>query len=152
MKSIRKMLLVAGISASWLSFSYAQQTSTGLSADGFQILMQAVVETPPMPAAASPRPGNFYTFQHGPSWPPMPANFMNLPFWDLGNRCYVVDDRSVDYAALQAQAAAEALLLAAPNSGFSTMASSRLNSSFAYGNPVYLTNLVVSANGSRRRV
>jgi hypothetical protein len=149
MKPIRNLLLVAGISASLLSFGRAQPTPTAPPADDFQTLMQAVEATPPQPATAAPRSGNFYSAQQGGSGPPLPSNFLNLPFWDLGNRAYLLADQNVDYAELQAEADAAAALAAGPSRGFSTMASSRLDSSAAYGNPVYLTNLVVSSSGSQ---
>ena len=94
-------------------------------------------------------PGNFYTFQYAGSRPPLPANFRNLPFWNLGNGVYLLDDRNVDYAALQAEADAAAALDAFESSQFSMLASSSLNSSYAYANAVYLTNLVVSSTGSQ---
>jgi hypothetical protein len=148
MKLIRSTLLVAGISASLLGFGHAQQTATSPVADDWQIILQAILSTPPVPATASPMRGTFYYVQHGASWPPIPVNLRDLPFWDLGNRRYLLDDRNVDYLAIRAEADAEAALAAALNGGSSMMASGLLNSTYAYGNPVYLTDLVVSSNGS----
>ncbi len=86
--------------------------------------------------------GGFVSMQH-PEWPPLPGNFYNLDVWPLGEGHFVLDDRQVDYAALEREArlAEAADLEAAPQL---RMMSSSLNS-YAYGNPVYLTNLVVTA-------
>ena len=113
MKSIRSTMLVAGISASLLSLSHAQPTTTARPEADFRIVLQALETVPPLPASASPRGGMYYSFQYGLSWPPMPANFLNLPFWDLGDRRFVVDDRSVNYSAMRAEADAEAALAGA---------------------------------------
>ena len=102
MKLIRSTLLVAATSLSLLNLGNAQPTATAPPADDLQILIQAVEATPPLPASIAPKAGNFYSAQHGLSWPPMPANAMNLPFWNLGNGFLLLDDLSVDYAALQA--------------------------------------------------
>ena len=67
---------------------------------------------------------------------------MGLDYWALGGGCYVYDDRQVSYTDLWAQEEAAAALLGGPGSGFSTMASSLLNSSLAYGNAPYFTNLM----------
>jgi hypothetical protein len=141
-------LLAGGISASLLGFSQAQPTNTAPSADDLQTLVQALEETTPIPASQLPAqaPG-FFSVQN-PSWPPLPIDVLGLNAWPLGNGFFAVDDRGVDYAALQAEAAAAALLSGASGSPFSTTASSLLNSGAAYGNPVYLTNLAVSASGS----
>lgn len=133
------MVLVAGTIALW------QQTAL---ADDLSAMIQAVESTTPFPASEAPQFGNFYSAQFGAARPPMPGDCMNLPFWPLGGGLYVYDDRDVDYAAMQAESEAEAALSARPSSRFSMAASSLLNSSYAYGNPVYLTNLVVSSGGS----
>src|ERR1035438_5600035 len=146
MEQTRCMVLVAGISALLLSFSHVQQTSAATS-DAYQAMLEAVESTTPQPATAAPKGGNFYSAQHGENWPPLPADWLNVPFWDLGGGFYLLSDHNFDYAALQAEAEAEALLEAAAIRS-SMMASSLLNSSYAYGNPVYLTNFVVSASCS----
>jgi hypothetical protein len=145
MEQTRSKLLVIGISALLLSLSHVQQTSAATS-DAYQAMLEAVESTTPLAATAAPTGGNFYSAQHGENWPPFPANWFNVPFWDLGGGFYLLQDQSVDYAALQAEA--EALSEAASISRASMMASSLLSSSYAYGNPVYLTNLVVSGSGS----
>ena len=53
--------------------------------------------------------GTFYTLQN--NWPPLPGDFFpNLPVYELDvtNGIFLIDDRSVDYVALQQQAEAEA--------------------------------------------
>ena len=87
----------------------------------------------------------FVSMQH-PEWPPLPCNFYGLDVWPLGEGHFVLDDRKVDYAALALEASLEEAvsLNYAPQM---RMMSSSLTS-YAYGNPVYLTNLVVtSASG-----
>jgi hypothetical protein len=54
MRSIRSTVLVAGISASLLSFSHAQQTTTTPPADEFQAVMQAIEATPYFQAVGDP--------------------------------------------------------------------------------------------------
>ena len=113
-------------------------------------MLQALEQVPPLPPQDSPAGGNFYTVQHGKDWPPLPGNVLNLPFWSLGDNFFVLDDRNVDYAELQAEAEAIAALeeAAAPMMRMSMMSS--LSSSYAYGNPVYLTNMaaVIAYDGS----
>ena len=65
-------------------------------------MLEAVESTTPQPATAAPAGWSYYSAQHG-EWPPMPWNWLGLPFWDLGGGVYVVDDRQYDYLA-QAQA------------------------------------------------
>ena len=135
--------------------SQARKTTTLLqsiqpvSANDLELMLQAVEQTTPLPATQAPESGTFYTVQHAGDWPPFPDNTMNLPFWSIGDGYYVLDDRNVDYAALQAEAEAAALLSepASLNSGSSMMMAMSLASSYSYDNTVYLTNLVVSAAG-----
>src|SRR5258706_15939104 len=97
----------------------AQQTATPtqstLTSDQ-QAALQAIEATTPLPATSTPDTGVFYTVQQGDNWPPLPGNTMNLPFWDLGNGVYLLDDKNIDYAALQAEAEA---------AGFHTRSNSR---------------------------
>src|SRR2546422_731479 len=140
MKSVRPFLFLGGIILASLSSSDAQQTDTAASADDVQAMLQAVESTPPLPASAAPDAGNFYSAQFGDSWPPFPANTLNLPFWSLGDGIYIMDDREVDYAELDAEAEAVALL-SPEGGGLFSMTTSSLNSSYAYTNPVFLTNI-----------
>ena len=71
-----------------------------------QALMTAIEATPPLPASEAPKFGEFYTTQHGESWPPLPGDILHLPFWDLGSGFYLLDDTNVDYAELAAEAEA----------------------------------------------
>ena len=80
MKSIRSALLAVGISTLVFSSSQAQETATIAPMDPWQAILQTVAATTPFPATASPVAGNFYTFQNAGSQPPLPGNFMNLPF------------------------------------------------------------------------
>lgn len=152
MNSTGRVLLGTGIIA---ALNFGLMPTGGLSAaaqttNDTQAGMAIIEATTPHPETDAPRFGNFYTFQHLEKQPPLPFDALNLPFWDLGGGIYLVDDRNVDYAALQAAADAEAESEAAlrPNSRFSMMASSLLNTSYAYGNPVYLTNMWASLGGS----
>ena len=120
------------------------------SADAWALLLQGLEGTPPLPPSETPLGGQFYTVQHGEAWPPLPGNTLDLPFWDLGAGYYVLDDRKLDYAELQAQAELAALLAGGfpGQPGGSQMMMSSLASGFAYANPVYLTNLVATSTGA----
>lgn len=48
----------------------------------------------------SPSVGLFYSAQFGEEWPPLPANIYEVPFWDLGNGVFLMDDRDVNYVEL----------------------------------------------------
>ena len=110
--------------------------------ENLQLVIDAVQTGTPIPADQTPFFGNFYSAQLGASWPPLPGNTMNLPCWPIDDSHFVYDDRNVDYATLQAEAEAAALLSAPLATPLSMMASSLLNSAIAYGNPIYFTNLV----------
>jgi alpha-tubulin suppressor-like RCC1 family protein len=79
-----------------------------------------------------------------PYWPPLPGNIFGTALWPLGNGNAILDDSEIDYEALQAAAAQTAS--ASPMVRMSMMASG-LASSYAYENPVYLTNLTASIAG-----
>ena len=150
-----KVILCLCLCATFMFPARAQvgaDTSSGVGADpadAWVLLLQALEGKPPLPPAATPPGGNFYTVQRGDTWPPLPGNPLELPFWDLGAGYYVLDDRKVDYAELQAQAELAALLADGfpLQSGGSQMMSS-LAGGYAYANPVYLTNLVASSTGA----
>ena len=114
------------------------------------MLLRGLEGITPSPPAATPGSGNFYTVQHGEAWPPLPGNTLDLPFWDLGAGFYVLDDHTLDYAALQAQAELAALRAGKfqQQPGSSQMMMSSLASSLAYANPVFLTNLVATSTGA----
>src|SRR6266404_250731 len=132
-KGVHYFAVLAGLIALLVTVVGRAQQST-LTSDQ-QAALQAIEATTPLPATSTPDTGVFYTVQQGDNWPPLPGNTMNLPFWDLGNGVYLLDDTNVDYAALQAEADAAAALSAGSSSGFSMMASSLMNSSYAYANP-----------------
>jgi hypothetical protein len=69
--------------------------------------LEAVEQSPTIPADSLPPryPATFFSAKN-PNWPPFPANLNSLPFWDLGDRTYLLEDFSVDY---QAEAAAAAI-------------------------------------------
>lgn len=112
-----------------------------------QTMLEALESQPPVPFASLPTNrrgqvfGGFWSLQN-PYWPPLPGNVWQLDSWPIGNGNYILDDRQLDYNALQA--AAEALTpTASPMMSMSMMASS-LSTAYAYGNPVYLTNMAAS--------
>lgn len=93
-------------------------------------------------------PGTYWMLQS--DTPPLPFNpFPELTFFPLDATTFLVDDRSVDYPGLWSMCAAERRLFAETDSSFSMMASSVLNSTYAYGNPALLTNLAVSMTGTQ---
>lgn len=105
--------------AASLYFVHAQSTASlsqsaqpvSEATDDLSVMLQALERTTPLPASAAPVGGNFYTVQHGENWPPLPGDILNLPFWPLGDGFYVLDDRNVNYAALQSTAAAQAMTM-----------------------------------------
>jgi hypothetical protein len=125
--------------SSWNDVSLAQQTQPSPPLDT-QAIIQAIISTPAQPASQAPRYGTFYSAQLGDKWPPIPSDTLNLPFWDLGEGFYLVDDTNFDYTALQQESQNQSSP-ATPMTGISMMASSLLNSSYAYANPVYLTTI-----------
>ena len=114
-----------------------------------QTLLVAVVSEPPVSFDTFkqlPRKQNIGTFwsMQNPNWPPMPGDMLGLPVWEISAGRFIMDDRNVDYAALQAAADEEAALTApAPMMRMSLMSSS-LATSYAYNNRPYLSNLTAS--------
>jgi alpha-tubulin suppressor-like RCC1 family protein len=139
-----------GIAALLLSMrpavSTAQQTQSSPPIDT-QAIIQAIISTPAQPASEAPKYGTFYSAQFGDKWPPLPADTLGLDFWDLGSGFYLLCDTNVNYDALQQESQNQSSP-ATPMTGFSMMASSLLNSSYAYANPVYLTNMAATAGAS----
>jgi hypothetical protein len=129
---------------------------SALAADVPEAVMERASQIPganlaavqPVDAASLPRAGTYWSMQRV-QYPPAPCNWLagwvdNVQIYWLGagNR-FLVDDSAVDYDAL---AAAQALLNSPASSGtMMSMMSSSLASSYAYGNPVYLTNTAASA-------
>ena len=157
-------LFILGICTVWFNSTHAQQTSfssvnPGLeSATDVQAMMETLETVAPVPFDSLPRnrfnnvsSSGFWSVQHLPGskspWPPLPGNFWGLDVWPLGDGVFILDDRNVDYVALQAAMEAAAALDSPSPLMRSSMMMSSLSSSYAYGNPVYLTNLVVSAAG-----
>lgn len=89
------------------------------SASDLEVMLHAIEMTTPLPATDTPDCGNFYTIQHAGEWPPLPGNIYGLPFWDLGDGFYLLDDRGVtDYAALvRGQRQAQAMAMGVPFPG-----------------------------------
>jgi hypothetical protein len=142
MNTFKTRLLIQGIiliAAQHLAFA---QSAPNSNPDPLQLLIEAVQATTPLPASESPVTGSFYSAQFGTIWPPLPANTFGFPFWPLGDNMFVVDDRSIDYAQLRAEAEAAALLFGEPGLNISTA-----NSTTAYGNQPYLTNMTASLSG-----
>ena len=112
-----------------------------------QTMLEAVQATPPVSLSSLPRQQTFGTFWslQNPYWPPLPGLMHGENIWPLANGKFIIDDRLTDYAELQAEADVAAALTAAasPMMRMSMMASS-LSTAYAYGNPVYLTNLTAS--------
>jgi len=116
-----------------------------------QTMLGALQSQPPVTFASLPKNrfgqvyGTGFWSLKNPYWPPLPGNIYGADLWPLGNGNFILDDRLIDYDALQAAADAEAALTltASPMMSMSMMASS-LSTAYAYGNPVYLTNMVAS--------
>lgn len=164
MKSIRRILAIgAGLILS-LNHLRAQQTdfsnihvSLDSTAD-IQAMLAAIESVSPIPYDATSRQqkfGTFWSAQHPEgtreAWPPLPGNIFGLPVWPLGDGHFLLDDRNLDYAEIQAE---EEVLAALEKAALPRMKTGRmsltLSSSQAYGNPVYLTNLVVTAGMTAR--
>ena len=109
------------------------------SSKNLEMVLRAVETIKPFPATTPTKPGNFYTFQNGEAWPPLPGNTMNLSFWDLGDGFYLLDDRAVNYVEIRAKEAEEG----EETKTGAVMARASFNSSSSWGG-VYLTNFVTA--------
>jgi hypothetical protein len=82
------------------------------SVSDLEVMLLAVESVQPAPASSASRFGTFYSAQHAPgtrnAWPPLPSNARRVPVWNLGDGVYLIDDRQVNYAALDAAAATTA--------------------------------------------
>lgn len=136
-----------------LSLLHAQENQSNQALTDLEVMLQALEATTPTPAESLPFSGTFWSAQHAPgsamAWPPLPGNILGLAAWSLGNGVYLLNDTNVDYDELRAEREAAAALAAAsaPRMRTSMMASS-LSSSYAYSNPVYLTNMAAIPSGS----
>jgi hypothetical protein len=65
----------------------------------------------------SPSVGLFYSAQFGEEWPPLPANIYEVPFWDLGNGVFLMDDRDVNYVELPSSASRSSIVTPPLRSG-----------------------------------
>ena len=163
MKSIRNVLIgifISGSLAASLYFLHAQETAMPVqasaisavdrrSASDLQVMLQAVEMVPTVSADSMPCFGTFYSAQHSPAspepWPPLPANSKQLPVWNLGDGIYLLDDRNVDYAELDAENEAVTALVS-PGMKMNMMAMN-LASSYACSNSVYFTNMAAISSG-----
>jgi len=115
----RKFTIILGLaSIIGLNSSQAQETATPVqngavsedvsSVSDFEVELQALEQTVPIPASQLPDAGTFWSAQHSPvslePWPPLPIGFLNVPAWPLGDNVFVLDDLSLNYSAM-AQAA-----------------------------------------------
>jgi alpha-tubulin suppressor-like RCC1 family protein len=117
------------------------QSSQASSLSDWEVMLQAIEQTTIIPPSSLPQGGTVGTFwsAQNPIWPPLPSDVLGLDVWSLGDGSYVLNDTNVDYTAF---ASGESTAFS-PGMAMSMMASS-LASSYAYANPVYLTNLTVS--------
>jgi hypothetical protein len=129
--------------------AYPQDTTTSdqsiQSMTDLEVMLQALEATPPTSAESLPSAGTFWSAQHATDWPPLPADVLGLSAWPLGDGVFVLNDTNVNYVELQASAARS--VSSSSTMRMSMMASS-LASSYAYGNPVYLTNTAAIPDGS----
>ena len=107
-------------------------------------MLGALQAAPPVPYASLPQnpPANGYWSLKNPYWPPLPGNVLGLDSWLLGNGNLILDDRLVDYDALDAAATSPSRTRTALRPMM--MMASSLSTAYAYGNPVYLTNMAAS--------
>jgi hypothetical protein len=120
------------------------------TASDLEVMLHAIEMTTPLPATVAPIGGNFYTVQQAENWPPLPGDIYGLPFWDLGDGFYLVDDRGVvDYAALvqgQMQAQVTAMGVPSPDAGGDSGTNSDGGGASPDGSPAqnYGTNLWIA--------
>jgi hypothetical protein len=124
MKSIRKvlggLLLIVGFIALF-NLLHAQETATPLQSGAVstvdwntvsdeQVLLEAVEQTPAIPADEATNGNTFWSASHAPGsaepFPPFPGNVNNLPAWPLwsvgnpgSNVVYLLSDENFDYTA-----------------------------------------------------
>jgi hypothetical protein len=118
MKSIRSVLIGVFFGSGLiigLHLLHAQESATTVqdntaatgvdwsSASDLQVMLQAVEQTPAIPAAEVTNGTTFWSAQHSMAsaepWPPFPGNIWNLPAWNLGDGIYLLNDAGHDYNA-----------------------------------------------------
>jgi len=146
MKLLRRIVFCFGILVITHPCARAQNDSHPSSED-LGVMIQALEQTAPLPAAAQPRGGTYWSAQHPPglpgAWPPFPGNIYSLDAWSLGDGIFLLNDTNVDYAELAAEYAAAHPASPVPMMR-RTMLASSLSTAYAYSNPVLLTNMAAT--------
>jgi hypothetical protein len=109
MKPIRNLLIGVFFSGG-LILAHAQETATtaqsGMTSTGnantnLAAEIQAIEQIAPIPASEAPLFGTFWSAQHSQAsaepWPPFPADFYQVPVWNLGEGFYLLDDVDTSY-------------------------------------------------------
>jgi alpha-tubulin suppressor-like RCC1 family protein len=144
------LTMTVGIFAVFTLILRAQETATPdqsiQAMSDLDVMLQALESTTPTPATSLPDSGTYWSAQHAPgtanAWPPLPGNMWGLSAWPMGDGVFLLNDTNLDYDALAAVIAA-AQPAASPMMRMNMMSSS-LSTAYAYGNPVYLTNMAAS--------
>ena len=82
--------IMAGMGLLTATLLRAQETTNidWASASDLQVELQAIEQTPPLPAADAINGIEFFSAKHAPGtsqpWPPLPGNVFGLSAWDLG--------------------------------------------------------------------
>ena len=150
MKIIGRIILCGAALVASFYFVHAQEIATSdqsvQAMSDTEVMLQALESTTPTPATSLPQAGTYWSAQHAPGtaneWPPLPGNMWGLSAWPMGDGVFLLNDTNLDYDALAAVIAA-AQPAASPMMQMSMMSSS-LSTAYAYGNPVYLTNMAAS--------
>jgi hypothetical protein len=101
--SFRTMPFIA-IILSVMCFAGSSASAQDATPSDFDVELQALEATTPIPASQLPESGTFWSAQHATDWPPLPSGFLNVPAWPLGDDVFVLDDLNINYSEL-AQAA-----------------------------------------------
>jgi len=107
--AIAVILGAAGIAG--LMLAHAQQTVTSGTATTNLIhtptidptlaaQLEAVEKLPTTAADTLPRYGTFYSAQF-PYWPPLPADIIGVPVWNLGDGWFLLDDLQINYSQME---------------------------------------------------
>jgi hypothetical protein len=123
-KSVVIAVVLSAAGMAGMMLAHAQQTTTPVqggatslteanvdwsSASDLEVMLLAVESVTPAPASSASRFGTFYSAQHAPgtrnAWPPLPSNARRVPVWNLGDGVYLIDDRQINYEALDTAAA-----------------------------------------------
>ena len=90
------------------SVTVAKATDAFDSATDLKALLEALATVEPVAFDSLPKNRRGDVFATGywsmknPNWPPLPANFYGLDVWPIGGNLYVIDDRKIDYDAIEA--------------------------------------------------